>query len=163
MEIERKFLVAVWPDVSGLECREIEQGYISRDPEIRIRKKGDKHYITFKGKGDLSRAETEILISAEEYAELCGFVTSCRVIKKARYELALENGLVAELDEYHDALAGFYAVEVEFASEADANAFTPPVWFGKELTYEDRVKNMNLAYLSDADLAALIGEIKDSK
>ena len=163
MEIERKFLLNSLPCVKALLGREIEQGYISRDPEIRIRRKGDKYYITFKGQGDLSRAETEISISADEYAQLCGFVTSCRVIKKARYELALENGLVAELDEYHDALEGFYAVEVEFASEEEAKAFVPPVWFGRELTYEDRVKNMNLAYLSDADLAALIGEIKDSK
>ena len=163
MEIERKFLLNSLPSVKALLGREIEQGYISREPEIRIRKKGDKHYITFKGQGDLSRAETEISISADEYAQLCGFVTSCRVIKKTRYEIPLENGLVAELDEYHDALAGFYAVEVEFASEEEAKAFVPPVWFGRELTYEDRVKNMNLAYLSDADLAALIGEIKDSK
>jgi hypothetical protein len=35
-----------------------------------------------------------------------------------------------------------------------------PAWFGRELTYEDRVKNMNLAYLDDADLSALIKEIK---
>ncbi|MBQ1212508.1 MAG: CYTH domain-containing protein [Clostridia bacterium] len=160
MEIERKFLVAALPDVSGLECREIEQGYISRDPEIRIRKKGEKHFITFKGKGDLSRAETEIAISEKEYGELCAFVTSCRVIKKARYELKLENGLIAELDEYHDALAGFYAVEVEFASEEEAKAFVPPVWFGRELTYEERVKNMNLAYLTDLELKTLIDEIK---
>jgi CYTH domain-containing protein len=64
MEIERKFLVESLPDTSGCAKREIEQGYISRDPEIRIRRKGDKYYITFKGQGDLSRAETEISISA---------------------------------------------------------------------------------------------------
>ncbi|MBQ2733987.1 MAG: CYTH domain-containing protein [Clostridia bacterium] len=163
MEIERKFLVTEMPDTDDSVKREIEQGYISRDPEIRIRRKGEKHYITFKGEGDLSRAETEISISAEEYNELRAFITSNRVIKKTRTELPLENGLVAELDEYHGELEGFYAVEVEFASEEDAAAFEVPVWFGKELTYEGRVKNMNLAYMNDTDLAALISEIIDSK
>ncbi|MBE6640944.1 MAG: CYTH domain-containing protein [Ruminococcaceae bacterium] len=160
MEIERKFLVASLPCTEGLVKREIEQGYISRDPEIRIRRKGDKFFITFKGKGDLSRAETEISISEEEYKELCSFVTSPRVIKKTRTELPLENGLIAELDEYHGELEGLFAVEVEFASKEDAAAFAVPPWFGKELTYEERVKNMNLAYLGDAELAALINEIR---
>ena len=160
MEIERKFLVAELPDTTGLKKCEIEQGYISRDPEIRVRRKGDKYFITFKGKGDLSRAETEISISEKKYTELCSFVTSTRVIKKTRTEIPLENGLVAELDEYHGELEGFYAVEIEYKSEAEARDHSVPVWFGKELTYEERVKNMNLAYLNDADLSALIKEIK---
>ena len=148
------------PCTEGLVKREIEQGYISRDPEIRIRRKGDKFFITFKGKGDLSRAETEISISEEEYKELCSFVTSKRIIKKTRTEIPLGNGLIAEADEYHGELCGFFAVEVEFASEEEARSFVPPAWFGRELTYEDRVKNMNLAYLDDDELAALISEIK---
>lgn len=160
MEIERKFLMPCMPDVSGLSSCEIEQGYISREPEIRVRRKGDKFYITFKGKGDLSRAETEISVSETEYNELCSFVTSKRIIKKTRTEIPLENGLVAEADEYHGELCGFFAVEVEFASEDEARSFVPPAWFGRELTYEDRVKNMNLAYLDDDELAALISEIK---
>ncbi len=163
MEIERKFLVASLPQTDGFVSQIIEQGYICRDPEIRIRRKGDKFYITFKGEGDLSRAETEIRISAEEYEDLCAFVTSCRVITKTRTEIPLDNGLIAELDEYHGELEGFCAVEVEFASEEDAKDFAPPSWFGKELTYENRVKNMNLAYLTVSDLAALIGEIKEVK
>ncbi len=160
MEIERKFLVSSLPDTEGLDKREIEQGYISREPEIRVRRKGEKYFITFKGKGDLSRAETEISITAEEYSELCSFVTSCRVIKKTRTEIPLGGGLAAEFDEYHGELEGFFSVEVEFASEKEAEAFAVPEWFGRELTYEDRVKNMNLAYLNDADLSALIEEIK---
>ena len=160
MEIERKFLMPCMPDVSGLSSREIEQGYISREPEIRVRRKGDKFYITFKGKGDLSRAETEISVSEAEYNELRSFVTSKRLIKKTRTETPLENGLIAEADEYHGELCGFFAVEVEFASEDEARSFVPPAWFGRELTYEDRVKNMNLAYLDDDELAVLISEIK---
>ena len=49
---------------------------------------------------------------------------------------------------------------MEFASEEEAKAFVPPVWFGRELTYEERVKNMNLAYLTDLELKTLIEEIK---
>ena len=44
MEIERKFLVQKLPEEASLGYTELEQGYISTDPVIRIRrqKKGEE-------------------------------------------------------------------------------------------------------------------------
>lgn len=40
LEIERKFLVNEMPDLSQIASDEIVQGYLSFNPEIRIRIKG---------------------------------------------------------------------------------------------------------------------------
>ena len=40
-EIERKFLVDTLPDLTGCECRRIEQAYLSRSPVIRIRRRDE--------------------------------------------------------------------------------------------------------------------------
>ncbi|MBR6741930.1 MAG: CYTH domain-containing protein [Clostridia bacterium] len=159
MEIERKFLVSSLPNLTSADSSEIEQCYISVKPEIRLRRRGDHYYITFKGEGSLSRAETEISISKNEYTELLSFATS-RVIKKTRYVVPLEDGSSAECDVYGAELEGFAAVEVEFENEKDALEFKVPDWFGDELTYDDRVKNSKLAFLPENELKALVSEMK---
>jgi CYTH domain-containing protein len=51
----------------------------------------------------------------------------------------------AEVDEYGGELAGLVVVEVEFPDEQAASAFTPPSWFGRELTGEKPYANRSLA------------------
>ncbi|MEG1379901.1 MAG: CYTH domain-containing protein, partial [Bacteroidales bacterium] len=63
-EIERKFLVAGDFKSDAYQSMRIVQGYLSSNPErsVRIRIKGDKGYITVKGKGSesgMSRYEWE--------------------------------------------------------------------------------------------------------
>ena len=159
MEIERKFLVSALPNLTSADSSEIEQCYISVKPEIRLRRRGERFFITFKGEGSLSRAETEISISENEYTELLSFATS-RVIKKTRYVVPLEDGFSAECDVYGAELEGFAAVEVEFENEKEALEFKAPDWFGEELTYDSRVKNANLAFLPDEELKLLVEEMK---
>lgn len=159
MEIERKFLVSSLPNLTSADSSEIEQCYVSVKPEIRLRRRNDSYFITFKGEGALSRAETEISISKNEYTELLLFATS-RVIKKTRYVVALDDGYFAECDVYGAELEGFAAVEVEFENEKDALEFKAPEWFGDEITYDSRVKNANLAFLPEEELRALINEMK---
>jgi CYTH domain-containing protein len=36
-------------------------------------------------------------------------------------------------------------IEVEFSSESQARAFTPPPWFGQEVTHDARYTNAELA------------------
>ena len=49
MEIERKFLIKKLPeDLSSYAFHDIEQGYLSREPVVRIRKEDDKYYLTYK-------------------------------------------------------------------------------------------------------------------
>jgi len=145
-EIERKFLVKELPKgYKEWKSEEILQGYIiaGDDGEVRIRKKGNRYYLTVKGAGDLSRPEKEIELTEEQYKTLWP-LTIGRRIKKVRYEKELGHS-IAELDIYKEKLKGLKIVEVEFTSEKEANNFKAPPWFGEEVTRDARYKNKNLA------------------
>ncbi len=60
------------------------------------------------------------------------------MIKKRRYRLPLENGVVAEIHVHDGHLAGFSYAEVEFDTNEDTTAFEPPSWFGREVTEDAR-------------------------
>lgn len=55
MEIERKFIMSPIPDLSTYPKRVIEQGYLSRNPVVRVRKDNDDYYLTYKAKGFMAR------------------------------------------------------------------------------------------------------------
>ena len=73
MEIERKWMVSAWPQGLKLLAEyEMEQGYLSVRPTVRIRKEsrmgGETEYILcFKGKGRLSRQELELPLEEDFY------------------------------------------------------------------------------------------------
>lgn len=145
MEIERKFLVNEIPaNLHKYEKEEIIQGYISIDPTIRLRKSNDEYNLTFKSKGHLKREEMEFPLTKEQFENLWSKVESS-TINKSRYNIPLENDLIAELDIYHEGLDGLLTVEVEFVSEKDSERFIPPQWFGKDVTHDSRYKNSNIA------------------
>lgn len=50
-----------------------------------------------------------------------------------------------ELDVFDAPYEGLYLAEVEFPDEASANAFVPPVWFGKDVTYSSDYHNSTLS------------------
>jgi len=146
-EIERKFLVKETPQ--GLEsfpASEISQGYLAvtdDDTEIRIRRKGKKYYETVKSGKGLKRKEVEVEIGEKAFRSLWPLTEGKRV-GKTRYEIPY-GGLVIELDVYSGALEGLVVAEVEFASEEDSARFTPPGWFGEEVTHDARYGNKHLA------------------
>ena len=146
-EIERKFLLTRMPDIALLSTTCIRQGYISNaldSVEVRLRQKGDGFFMTFKrGKG-LVRDEAEIGISDADF-NLLWPLTQGRQVEKQRSKATLENGLVAEIDEFSGALSGLFLCEVEFSDEDKAKAFVPPQWFGAEVTEDSRYKNKSLA------------------
>lgn len=144
MEIERKFLVNALPDLSNIPYKQIAQAYISISPVIRVRQMGDTYYLTVKSKGHLMREEFELEITKTEYMNLYAKVEGI-AIEKTRYFISLEDGLIAELDFYKGALDGLITVEVEFDTEAAAKHFTPPNWFGKDVTEDVRFKNNYLS------------------
>src|SRR5947207_2970554 len=78
----------------------------------------------------LRRGELEIDLSRDQFDALWP-VTETRRLEKARFELRHE-GHVIELDIYRGKLAGLQVAEVEFESEEESAAFTPPAWFGRE-------------------------------
>jgi len=143
MEIERKFLVNEIPDLTNTIYTEITQGYLSFDPEIRIRCDSNKYYITKKSNGDIAREEIELEIDEKVYNILSNLIKG-NIITKIRHFISA-NGKIAELNIYQKDLEGLSIVEVEFDSLEEANSFEIPLWFGEEVTYIDKYKNKNIA------------------
>jgi adenylate cyclase len=144
-EIERKFVVReVPPELREAPPDQIRQGYLSLEPvEVRIRSRaGRPHELTLKSSGGLRRAEVNVELTPEQFDELWPFVQ--RSIEKERTVLELDEGTV-EVDRYSGKLAGLVVAEVEFDSEVEAEAFTPPGWFGREVTADARYRNAALA------------------
>lgn len=132
MEIERKWLTQGWP--AGLQpdrIIEMEQGYISVSPTVRIRShreqgKADRYVLCFKGKGGLVRTEIETDIDKALFDQLREFIGK-PLVKKEQRRYNLPGGLVLEANQVDPGQpTGFFYAEVEFAAEADALAWQPP-------------------------------------
>lgn len=144
MEIERKFLIKELPDLSKYKFTEIEQGYLSTQPVVRIRKKDNKYILTYKGSGLMAREEIEANISEEGYKHLAEKIDG-NLITKKRYFIPLDPYTI-ELDIFEGHMAGLIMAEVEFPSEEEANSFTPPAWFGDDVTNDRRYHNSNMIF-----------------
>lgn len=155
MEIERKFLVKNLPDnIAACRKLKIEQGYLCRNPILRIRKSNDDYYLTYKARnrcgertGVIVREEVELPLSGEAYSTLKGKIEG-NMVYKTRYIIPIHDGLKAELDIFEGLLSGLMLVEVEFASENEACAFVPPDWFGKDVSDDKRYSNYYMSTLS---------------
>jgi len=145
-EIEVKYLVRDLPgDLGQYRNEKIRQGYIvaeSGENVVRIRQKGKKYFLTVKGEGNFSREETEISLSSSQFEALWP-VTHGKRLEKTRYYIEY-GGFVIELDVFEGVLEGLIVAEVEFESEEDAKSFFPPVWFGREVTWDSRYQNSKL-------------------
>ena len=146
MEIERKFLVPVLPEnLASCPCHLIEQAYLCTSPVVRIRRQDDDFILTYKGSGMMAREEYNLPLTKESYEHLLPKADGI-VITKKRYVIPLETeGLKAELDIFEGRHKGLRIVEVEFESEEQANHFTPPDWFGEDVTFDGRYHNSHLS------------------
>lgn len=145
MEIERKYLVKTLPDdLTPYEAKEIAQGYLCTDPVVRIRRSNDNYYMTYKGKGLMVREEYNLPLTREAYEHMLPKIDGL-LISKTRYLVPLSDGLTAELDLFHGDLNGLSLVEVEFDTVEDADTFTPPEWFGEDVTTLGTYQNSSLS------------------
>jgi CYTH domain-containing protein len=145
-EIERKYLLDRLPSDIQLNAGEkIHQGYIVADgrSSLRIRSKGSGFYLTVKRGRGLIREEVEIELSQEQFSELWPLTQGWR-LEKTRYGHNWKEYLI-EIDAFEGPLTGLVMAEVEFLNEADARAFVPPSFFGREVTGDRTFTNMNLA------------------
>lgn len=152
LEIERKFLLAAFPDERVSEGKlqlisnhRIEQTYLAldEDQELRVRRLVDvesgaiEYTHTFKRGIGISREEVEYSISASIYDQVMAAFGALPLTKNritAKWE-----GLVVEIDCY-DQIA-LIVVEVEFASLEEAESFVPPAWFGKDISTSKEYSN----------------------
>ena len=145
MEIERKFLVSALPlDYKNYPHLHLEQGYLSTEPVLRIRKEDDTYYFTYKSKGLLSREEYNLPLTKESYEHLKKKSDGILIVK-TRYLIPYLDSYLIELDLFEDSYLGLILAEVEFSSEKEANSFQPPSWFGEDVTQQARYQNSNLS------------------
>ena len=145
-EIERKFLVSGEFRQDSPESYRIMQGYICSDPDrtVRVRVRGDKGFLTIKGRGSedgLSRFEWEKEIPVTEAVELMALCGS-GVIDKTRYLVPFGKHTY-EVDVFHGANEGLVLAEIELAEEQEA--FEKPSWLGEEVTGDVRYYNSMLS------------------
>ena len=144
MEIERKFLVKKLPDsLSDYNYHVIEQAYLCTDPVVRVRKQDDDFYLTYKGKGFLSKEEYNLPLNQNSYEHLLKKADG-NIITKKRY-LIPYNEFTIELDIFEGKFHGLVLAEVEFESEETALSFTGPDWFGEDVTFDRNYANSTLS------------------
>lgn len=147
IEIERKYLVAQVPEcLERFPHKKYIQGYLNTSPVIRVRAEGGGYFLTYKGSGMMLREEYNLPIDQKSFEHL---IRKCdgHIIRKTRYFIPLcpSSGLIAELDIFEGELEGLLLVEVEFASKKEADLFTPPFWFGEEVSEKPQYYNSHLS------------------
>ncbi len=168
MEIERKYLIKPdYIDYTAYPFRLIEQGYLSKEPVVRVRRDNEDYYLTYKSKGLLVREEANLPLNRESYLHLLK-KSDGAIIRKCRYLIpysytpvcqvagadddvltihtdeAVKMECLIELDVFEGDLAPLILAEVEFDSINEANRFVAPDWFAKEVTHDARYQNSNL-------------------
>lgn len=134
MEIERKYLIEKLPEnINEYKYLTIEQGYLNTSPVVRVRRQDDEYYLTYKGKGMMVREEYNLPLNKQAYEHLITKADG-NVISKKRYLIPLDGKHTIELDVFMGRFEGLLLAEVEFESVEDANSFTPPEWFGPDVT-----------------------------
>ncbi len=147
MEIERKWKIDRFPDLPVSRSAQIWQGYLSLNPEVRIRRTLSEDSETFrlgvKSEGTLCREEIEPYITKEEFSALCTMLKKPLVHKEWKgYDLG--GGLLLEVSLVDGGEpTSFMYAEVEFPDEESAKTFIAPDFLGEEMTSQTgfRMKN----------------------
>lgn len=146
MEIERKYLVTSPPDdYRSYPSHQIEQAYLCTEPVVRIRRQDDEYWLTYKSKGLLVREEYNLPLTESAYRHLIAKADGT-ILTKRRYRIPLaDTGLTIELDVFSGIYEGLMLAEVEFPDEEAALSFTPPAWFGRDVTFSGEYQNSRLS------------------
>ncbi len=152
MEIERKYLIQTPPEnYQSFPHTEMEQGYLSTSPVVRIRRSDDAYTLTYKSGGLMVREEYNLPLTKEAYEHLRP-KTDGILIHKIRYKIPYQDKYTIELDLFQDDLAPLILAEVEFSTKEEAERFSPPDWFGEDVTFSNRYHNSVLSQAGQAVL-----------
>lgn len=147
-EIERKWLIDEFPvnliSNSSFEVNQIYLEVSNEKDEVRLRKKGNRYFLTVKKGEGIEREETQIEIPFETYNSLSCLQVCKDKVKKTRYEIK-DGPYTIELDFYKGNLEKLVTAEVEFNTIEESKSYIAPSWFGREVTDDKRYKNKNLA------------------
>jgi adenylate cyclase len=154
VEVERKWLLFEPPPLE-LCCTpvEITQAYLVTEPgELRIRRKGERCFITAKGDGSLARGEWEVELPDWVFEQL--LVSAGCVISKTRYLMMGQGPVTLEVDVFSGVLEGLFLVEAEWTGTKEqqeeltaiATAYQLPDVLGTavDVTDDPRYKNKKL-------------------
>lgn len=141
IELERTFLLKERPkDLESCNSVEILDIYLpkkARHPVLRIRKSGDKYFMTKKtplvGNDSSEQGEQTIVLTKEEWQELANL--EGKRLRKIRYYYPFE-GKIAEIDIYLDGLKGLGVVDFEFLKKEDKDKFAMPDFCLMDVTQE---------------------------
>lgn len=137
IEIEHKFRLTSYDTSMLRNGVEIEQGYLCLNPEIRVRIKGEKSFLTIKSEGTLVRKEFEYSIPSDDAKALLDMCDA--KVEKRRYSVGR-----FEIDVFKGKLEGLVLLEVEVSKEDDAVTL-PEGFVGVEVTADERFLNRHLA------------------
>ena len=150
MEIERKWIVAGWPEgLPLLFTQMMRQGYISVRPTVRIREEvlaeGEKskteYILCFKSAGGLARQEIEFPIEPLHFRQLEDMIGK-PLIPKLRRTYALPDGLHLEVSHVDEGQpTEFWYAEVEFSDVEQAENWNPAS-VGMEAFLRDEVTGL---------------------
>ena len=145
-EIERKFLVKEIPaNLNEYPYHMLEQGYLNTDPVVRVRKEDDTYYLTYKGRGYIEKEEYNLPLNEDAYRHLLAKADG-NIISKKRHLISCPPYTI-ELDVFEAPFAPLVIAEVEFPSLEEAKAFTPPEWFGEDVTGDYHYSNSYLSQI----------------
>lgn len=143
MEIERKWILQRVPTEFRLvRNSQIEQFYLSTNPEVRLRHNSasnEPFRITVKGEGTLSREEIETKVSENFYNQVKKFVDKPPI--KKDYSIFNCGGYPLAVSVVDDGV--FIYAEVEFESEEQARNFQLPIDDAIEVTENPEYKMKN--------------------
>jgi adenylate cyclase len=145
-EIERRFIVhGTWPEGDAIERVWMQQGYMptGRACTVRLRRTENMQLLTVKEGAGLTRTESEIPLSPEQFDTLWPHTQAHR-IEKVRCLLPQPAGTF-EVDQFAEPFSGITIAELEFATEAEAWNARLPHWCGEEITGLVQFANSSMA------------------
>lgn len=161
MEIERKWFVKKLPDLNGLTPVSYERYFlfIGEKVEVRIQKKGNKFEFERKSQiSKLTREEQKFEITEEEFEFFKRFSNKSLIRDSYIYQQDPEISIKV----YKGDHVGLIRAEVEFEGEEEAQQFTPPDWFGDEITESPIGRDKSLISLSKEEFNRIILDFKDN-
>lgn len=148
-EYERKFLALV--DLLPRELLRhgqlIEQGYLSLEPQVRLRLIGGEGIVEYKGGNNVELELCRLSLSETRRILRERAVEVASIIHKERCEIPTGfDGLKWEVDVFRGQNEGLVMVELELPRKRyTLKPKQMPPWLGREVTKDPRFKNRNLA------------------